>query len=52
MTLTEQAKQYNRETKEALLTILGLLNKGQRSKLLKNPVAIKLFARYGIEVTE
>ena len=38
MTLQEKAIAYNREAKEAIETIWNELNKGQRKKLLKNPV--------------
>lgn len=38
MTLQEKALAYNREEKEVIETIWNELNKGQRKKLLRNPV--------------
>lgn len=51
-TLKERVVEYNAEIKEALTTVIGELNKGQRKKLLKNEVVKKLLERYRIEVEE
>lgn len=50
MTLAEKALAYNREMKEALETVYGALNKGQKKQILKNDKVKALFERYGIEV--
>ena len=43
---------YNAEIKEALQTVLGEMNRGQRKKLLKNPAVKAMVERYGIDTTE
>ena len=52
MTLQEKALAYNRETKEAIETILKELNKGQRKKLLRNPVIKAWLEKYKIPFDE
>ena len=52
MTLQEKALAYNRETKEAIETIWNELNKGQRKKLLKNPVIKAWLKKYKIPFNE
>lgn len=49
MTLQEKAIAYNREAKEA---IWNALNKGQRKKLLKNPVIKAWLEKYKIPFEE
>ena len=46
--LTEMARAYNRELKQALQEIFTELNKGQTQKILKNPTIAKLVERYGV----
>ena len=48
MTLAEKALAYNREIKEALETVYGALNEGQKKKILKNGKVKALFDRYKI----
>ena len=48
MTLAEKALAYNREIKEALETVYGALNEGQKKKILKNAKVKALFDRYKI----
>ena len=43
---------YNAEIKEALQTVLGEMNQGQRKKLLKNQAVKAMVGRYGIDTTE
>ena len=43
---------YNAEIKEALQTVLGEMNQGQRKKLLKNQAVKEMVERYGIDTTE
>ena len=43
---------YNAEIKEALQTVLGEMNQGQRKKLLKNQAVKATVERYGIDTTE
>ena len=52
MTLQEKAIVYNREAKEAIETIWNALNKGQRKKLLKNPVIKAWLEKYKIPFKE
>ena len=52
MTLQEKALAYNREEKEVIETIWNELNKGQRKKLLKNPVIKALLERFKIPFNE
>ena len=52
MTLQEKAIAYNREAKEAIETICNELNKGQRKKLLKNPVVRAWLEKYKIPFEE
>ena len=52
MTLQEKAIAYNREAKEAIETIWNELNKGQRKKLLKNPVIKACLERFKISIEE
>lgn len=47
--LTERVDALKTETHDALQTIYDNLNKGQRSKLLKNEKIKSLFDRYNIE---
>lgn len=49
MTLTEQAKQYNKRLKDALTLIFSELNKGQTQKLLKNKEIKQLVEFYEID---
>ena len=51
-TLLAKVLAYNREIKEALLTVIGELNHGQRQKLLKNETVRLLLRRYRIETEE
>ena len=39
-------------TKEALQLVYDELNKGQRKKLMKNPIIKDLYERYKVEVDE
>lgn len=48
MNLAEKALAYNREIKEALETVYGALNEGQKKKILKNAKVKALFDRYKI----
>ena len=48
MNLAEKALAYNREIKEALETVYGALNQGQKKKILKNAKVKALFDRYKI----
>ena len=52
MALQEKAIAYNREAKEAIETIWNELNKGQRQKLLKNPVIKAWLEKYKIPFKE
>ena len=52
MTLQEKALAYNRETKGAIETILKELNKGQRKKLLRNPIIKAWLEKYKIPFDE
>ena len=52
MTLQEKALAYNRETKEAIETIWNELNKGQKKKLLRNPVIKAWLEKYKIPFNE
>lgn len=47
--LRERVAAYNTEIKAALQAIYNDLNKGQRKKLLRDPVIRALFERYGVE---
>lgn len=40
------------DTKTALQTMYGNLNKGQKKKIAKVPEVAELFERYGVEVKE
>lgn len=46
--LRERIVDYNKEVKAALQAVYNDLNKGQRKKLLRNPVIRAMFARYGV----
>lgn len=46
--LTELARKYNAELKQALQEIFSELNKGQTNKLLKNETVAKLVEKYGV----
>ena len=48
--LREQIIAYNTEVKAALQAIYDDLNKGQRKKLLRNPVICAMFERYGVAI--
>lgn len=50
--LRERVIAYNTEVKAALQAVYNDLNKGQRKKLLRNPIIRAMFERYGIEVEE
>ena len=50
--LRDRVIAYNAEIKEALQTVLGEMNRGQRKKLLKNPAVKAMVERYGIDTTE
>lgn len=50
--LCEKIIEYNQEIKEALQTIYDALNKGQRSKIVKNETVKKLFDKYKIDYTK
>lgn len=55
MTELEKAKAFNQSIKDALLTVYNALNKGQKSKLLKDEAVKELFDRYHVipdEITE
>ena len=41
---------YKAQTREAIETILGELNQGQRKKILKNANVKALCERYGVEI--
>ena len=41
---------YKAQTREAVETILGELNQGQRKKILKNEAVQTLCERYGVEI--
>lgn len=41
---------YKTQTREAVETILGELNKGQRKKILRNEAVQTLCERYGVEI--
>ena len=47
--LRERVIAYNTEVKAALQAVYNDLNKGQRQKLLRNPVIRAMFERYGVE---
>ena len=47
--LRERVIAYNTEVKAALQVVYNDLNKGQRKKLLRNPVIRAMFERYGVE---
>lgn len=47
--LRERVISYNTEVKAALQAVYNDLNKGQRKKLLRNPVIRAMFERYGVE---
>ena len=48
--LRERVIAYNKEVKSALQAVYNDLNKGQRKKLLRNPVIRATFERYGVEI--
>lgn len=50
--LQDRVIAYNAEIKEALQAVLGEMNRGQRKKLLKNPVVKAMMERYGINTME
>lgn len=50
--LRDRVIAYNAEIKEALQTVLGEMNRGQRKKLLKNQAVKAMVERYGIDTTE
>ena len=47
--LTELARRYNNELKQALQAVFDELNKGQSKKLLQNPTIAKLVDKYKVE---
>ena len=49
MDYTVLVLQHNREMRDALQLICDTLNKGQRSKLLKNESVSNMLARYGVK---
>ena len=46
--LRERTRTVVEETREALETVYGELNNGQRKKLMKNGKIVELFDRYGV----
>lgn len=48
--LKERVLAYNKELKEAIETILGELNQGQKKKLLNNQTVKALLDRYKITI--
>lgn len=52
MTLQEKALAYNRSEKEIIETIWNELNKGQKKKLLRNPVIKAWLEKYKIPFEE
>lgn len=46
--LTDAVNALKAETRDALLRVLGELNKGQRSKLLKDEKIKAFLERYGV----
>ena len=48
--LNELVAAYKAQTKEAVETILGELNQGQRKKILKKEAVQTLCERYGVEI--
>lgn len=50
--LRDRVIAYNAEVKAALQAVYNDLNKGQRKKLLRNPVIRAMFERYGVEIDE
>ena len=47
--LNEMVAAYKTQTREAIETILGELNQGQRKKILKNADVKALCERFGVE---
>ena len=50
--LRERVIAYNAEVKATLQAVYNDLNRGQRKKLLRNPVIRAMFERYGVEIDE
>ena len=48
MSELEKAIEFNREIKNALLTVWEALNQGQRQKLMKDKQVSVLYERYGL----
>lgn len=48
--LIERVESLKAETREALQTVYGELNSGQKKKILKAEKVKALFERYGVEV--
>lgn len=48
--MRERVIAYNKEVKSALQAVYNELNKGQRKKLLRNPVIRAMFERYGVAI--
>ena len=48
--LTELVAAYKTQTKEAVETILGELNQGQRKKILRNEAVSALCERYDVKI--
>lgn len=48
MTELEKALAFNREIREALLTVFEALNQGQQQKLMKDAGVRAVFDRYGL----
>lgn len=48
MTELEKAIEFNKQTKEAILTIYNALNQGQQKQVEKDPAAKAVLERYGI----
>lgn len=50
--LRERVIAYDKEVKSALQAVYNDLNHGQRKKLLRNPVILAMFERYGVRIEE
>lgn len=49
-TFDERAEVVKAETREAIETIFGELNQGQRQKLLRNQIIIDICNRYDVPI--
>ena len=50
--LVEKTNATKSETREALMTILAELNRGQKQKIVKNAKVAELLERYGVSADE